>query len=146
MVIFEQTLRKLLIASNLVADRVFLMAAPQAPNAKLVLPYIVFFHVGPIPHTTQHGPLKQIQRDYQVSVFDESQSRALAIGDSMRQWLNTFHGAYENVVIGSAHYMTQTWLREDDTALFQVIQEYRIIFHYSNQTAVSVRSNKRSSS
>src|SRR5262245_2622438 len=130
MVIFEQTLRKLLIDSNLVANRVFLMRAPQVPTERLQIPYIVFFHVAPLPHVTHRGPLKQIERDYQISIFDNSQSRALAIGDSMRQWLNTYHGLYENVVFGSTFYMTQTWTYEQDTKLFQVIQDYRIVFQY----------------
>jgi len=138
MVIFEQTLRDLLIQTNLVADRVFLMRAPQKPNTQAVTPYIVFFMVGPVNPTqllTQHGPLDQIERDYQVSIFDNSQSRALAIADSTRMYLHTLAGDFENVHIGHTFYMTQTWAWESDTLLYQVIQEYRIMFNYLDQSA-----------
>jgi hypothetical protein len=127
--------------SNLVGNRVFLQRAPQAPNAALAVPYIVFFAVGPLPMHSINGPLKQKQRDYQVSIFDESQSRALAVADSMRQWLDTYHGDYQNIRFGSTFYLMQTSLYEDDTRLFQVIQEYRILFEFL-ESAVQTRSTR----
>jgi hypothetical protein len=133
MIIFEQTLRDLLIQTNLVADRVFLMRAPQVPNQKTQVPYIVFFMVAPVNPLglkTQHGPLDQVERLYQVSIFDGSQSRALAIGDSLRIYLDTLNGDFENVHIGHSFYMTQTWAWESDTLIYQVIQEYQIMFNY----------------
>ena len=133
MIIFEQTLRDLIARSNLVADRVFLMRAPQVPQPKMTTPYVVFFMVGPVNPTglvTQHGPLDQIERDYQISIFDTSQSRAIAIADSLRMFMHTLHGDFENVRIGHAFYMTQTWAYESDTLLYQVIQEYRMMFRY----------------
>jgi hypothetical protein len=133
MIIFEQTLRDLLIQTNLVADRAFLMRAPQKPADKQQTPYIVFFMVGPVNTvqlTTMTRPLALIERDYQISIFDSSQSRALAIGDSLRLYLHTLHGDFENVHIGHTFYMTQTWAWESDTQLFQVIQEYRFMFNY----------------
>jgi|SRR5882672_3592442 len=135
MVIFEQTLRDLLIQTNLVERRVFLMRAPQVPAEAQKVPYFVFFPVAPYPKVTQRGPLNQVQRDYQVSIFDNSQSRALAIGDSLRGYLDTFHGDYENVHIGSCFYMVQTWNWEPEPQLFHVIQEYRIMFNYLDLTA-----------
>src|SRR5262252_6568840 len=130
MIIFEQTLRDLLISTNLVSKRVFLARAPQKPAQPLVTPYMVFFMVGPLPVQTHTGPLNQVQRDYQVSIFDDSQSRALAIGDSLRGFLDTLHGDYESVHIGSCLYMLQTWTWEQETQLMQVIQEYRIMHNY----------------
>ena len=135
MIIFEQTLRDLLIQANLVDNRVFLMRAPQKPADQQKTPYIVFFHVAPVDPIglkTMTGPLDQQDRLYQVSIFDNSQSRALAIADSLRMYLDTFHGDYENVRIGHSFYMTQTWAWEPDTLLYQVIQEYRIMFRYLN--------------
>lgn len=137
MIIFEQTLRELLIRTNLVDDRVFLMRAPQVPAEKQQIPYIVFFMVGPvdhIKHVTIHGALDQIERDYQFSVFDKSQSRALAIADSLRMYFDTMHGDFQNVHIGHCFYMTQTWAWESDTLLFQVIQEFRFMFNYLDLT------------
>jgi hypothetical protein len=135
MIIFEQTLRDLLIQANLVADRVFLMRAPQVPADKQKIPYIIFFHVAPVNPiglVTMHGPLDVQDRMYQVSIFDHSQSRALAIADSLRIYLDTLYGDFENVHIGHLFYMTQTWGWEEDTLLYQVIQEYRIMFRYLN--------------
>jgi hypothetical protein len=133
MVIFEQTLRDLLIRTNLVDTRVFLQRAPQVPAEQQTIPYIVFFLVAPVDPlglTTHSGPLNQYEGLYQVSVFDNSQSRALAVGDSLRFYLHTLTGDFENVHIGRILYMTQTWAWEPDTLLFQVIQEYRIMYNY----------------
>lgn len=134
MIIFEQTLRDLLIQANLVDARVFLMRAPQVPAPQQKNPYIIFFHVAPIDPLNTHamGPLDLQNRLYQVSIFDTSQTRALAIGDSLRMYLDGFNGDYANVHIGHCLYMTQTWGYEDDTQLFQVIQEYSIMFRYLN--------------
>jgi hypothetical protein len=129
--IFEQTLRDLLIHVNLVGPRVFLMRAPQAPAAKQMVPYVVFFPVAPIdPRATQTGPLSQVQRLYQVSIFDESQTRALAIADSFRQALDTLTGSFQEWHIGHCLYASQTWNWENDTQLFHVIQEYSIMFNF----------------
>jgi hypothetical protein len=147
MVIFEQTLRDLLIQMNLVDDRVFLMRAPQVPADKQKTPYVVFFSVAPINTlllTTHNGPLDQIERDYQISVFDNSQSRALAIADSIRIYLHTLHGDFENVRIGHSFYMTQTWAWEPDTLLYQVIQEFRIMFSYLSLDPPPVTPTRRS--
>jgi hypothetical protein len=133
MIIFEQTLRDLLIQTNLVADRVFLMRAPQVPNQKTQTPYVVFFMVAPVNPLglkTHIGPIDQVERLYQISIFDSSQSRALAIGDSLRVYLDTLNGDFENVHIGHSFYMTQTWAWESDTLIYQVIQEYQIMFNY----------------
>jgi hypothetical protein len=136
MIIFEQTLRDLLTQTNLVGSRVFLMRAPQVPASQQKTPYMVFFMVGPVNPIglkTQTGPLDQIDRDYQVSIFDRSQSTALAIGDSLRMYLDTYSGDFENVHIGHSFYMTQTWAWEADTLLYHVIQEYRIMFNYLSE-------------
>jgi len=135
MIIFEQTFRDLLIRTNLDDRRVFLMRGPQAPADQMKAPYIVFFQVAPVDPLglkTMTGPLDQQDRLYQVSIFDSSQSRAIAIGDSVRMYLDTMHGDFENVRIGHSFYITQTWGWEPDTELFQVIQEYRIMFRYLN--------------
>jgi hypothetical protein len=147
MIIFEQTLRDLLIQMNLVGSRVFLARAPQKPAPPMQTPYIVFFLVAPINTlqlTTHNGPLDQVEGDYQISVFDGSQSRALAIADSIRYYLHTLHGDFENVHIGHSFYMTQTWAWEADTLLFQVIQEYRIMYRYLNLDPPPVTPNRRS--
>lgn len=128
MVIFEQSLRDLLVSFNLVGPRVYLVRAPQVPTIAQMIPYVVFFPIGPLPHVTQTGPLSLIQRDYQLSIFDTSQSRALAIADSFRKRLDTFRGTVNNYEIASCFYSLQTWNWEQENEYVQVIQEYRVMF------------------
>jgi hypothetical protein len=144
MVIFEQTLRDLILDVGLTDRRVFLMRAPQTPAPQQLVPYIVFFPIAPLEiGATQTGPLNLIRRDYQVSFFDSQQSRALAMADTLRTSLDTLSGDYENVHIGSCFHVMQTWQWEPDTELYQVIQDYRIIFNYTaTSTAVKNRSKK----
>ena len=130
MVIFEQTLRQILVRTNLVGKRVFLMRAPQVPAPEVEAPYFVFFPVGPTPYVTHHGPLNVIQRLYQISIYDTAQSRALAIADSLRQAIHTLHGDFAGVHIGSCLYQTQTWGWELETQIFHIIQEYSIQFQF----------------
>ena len=128
MEIFEQTLRDILIRTNLCGNRVFVARAPQKPNPQQVIPYIVFFMVAPLPMHTQQGPLAVITRDYQVSIFDTSQSRGFAIGDSLRTAIDTLRGDFEGYRIGVVLYQLQTWNYEPQTELFNVVQEYKILF------------------
>jgi hypothetical protein len=144
-VIFEQTLRDLLIRTNLVEKRVFLMRAPQVPAEQQKIPYIVFFPVGPTPHHTHNGPLNLIERLYQISVFDESQTRALGIGDALRYDLDTLSGYFENAYIGAMLYETQTWNWETNTRLFNLIQEYTVMYRLLDYpSVVRTRNNQRS--
>jgi len=146
MIIFEQTLRDLLIRTNLVDNRVFLMRAAQRPAAQTTVPYIVFFLVGPVDplgvSTTMSRPTSLIEGLYQISIFDTSQSRALAIGDSLRMDLHTLSGDFENVHFGRIFYMTQTWAWEADTLLYQVIQEYRMMYNYLTSDPPPVTPNR----
>jgi hypothetical protein len=124
---------------------VFLMRAPQKPTAALQTPYVVFFHVAPwnpVGLVTQRGALDWLERDYQISVFDNSQTRALAIADSYRMYLNTLHGDFQNVSIGHSFYVSQTSGWEPDTQLHQVISEFRIMFRYLNPEPPPVTPNR----
>lgn len=140
MTIFEQTFRDLLIQTNLCGSRVFLMRAPQVPNAKLDVPYMVFFMVGTLPSWSMTGPLDLQKREYQISIFDTSQTRALAVADSLRARLDTYTGWFENVYFGSCFHVLQTWMYEEETALFQIVQEYRIQFRLDD--VASIRSKQ----
>lgn len=141
MEIFEQTLRAILVQTNLVGSRVFLMRAPQRPAEQMVTPYFIFFPVGPQTYSTMRGPLNQIQRLYQVSIFDNSQTRALAIADSLRQNLDGMRGDFDNWRIGSCFYQTQTEAFEFDTQLIHVVTEFLIMFSYlGGATATAHRS------
>lgn len=126
--IFEDVLRALLISSNLVGNRVYLMRAPQNPSSPLIVPYIVFTPTGPEPMHFHSGPSGLLNRNYQTSIFDESQSRALAVADSLRAFLDGYTGDYGGVRFGSILFRLQTVQYETDTRIFQVIPEYRIRF------------------
>jgi hypothetical protein len=126
--IFEDVLRDMLVATNLVGRRVFLARAPQKPADQQVTPYMVFLMVAPFPLHSQGGPASLMEREYQLSVFDQSQARGLAIADSLRSALDGFSGSYEGVWFGGIFYRTQTMQYENDTMLFQFITEFRILY------------------
>jgi len=132
MIIFEQVFRDLLISSNLVDTRCFLVRAPQVPAEQQRNPYIVFFHLGPSPYHAHSGPLALFDRDFQVSIFDVSQTRALYIADSMRSYLDGFTGEYEGVLFGGLFYRNQVIQHEQATKLFHVVQEYRIQYRLTD--------------
>jgi|SRR5262252_6249678 len=129
MEIFEQALRAFLINVNVTGSRVFLMQAPQNPAPQAALPFLVFFPIAAFPYHAHGGPLEVVEREYQISVFDKSQSAALAIADTIRGSLDGFSGNVQSPwYIDAAFYQTQTWLREEQTQIFHVVQEYRIMF------------------
>lgn len=128
--IFEDTFRDLLISFNLVDRRVFLIRGPQKPAAQMRIPYVIFFHVGPSPLHGIRGPLNVLDRTYQISIFDESQSKALAIADALRIRLDGFKGGYGGVCFGGIFYRAQTFSYEADTRLFQIITEFRVVFRF----------------
>ena len=130
MTIFEQTFRNLMIASNLVDNRVFFWSAPQVPASQAKTPYLVFVEISPVTgEYPQDGPLALQHRDYQVSIFDPSQTRVTAIADSLRQHLDGYRATYQNVRFGAIFFHNQTTLYEPETQLFGIVQEYRTQYH-----------------
>jgi hypothetical protein len=144
MTIVEQAIRDLLIQTNLTERRVFLVRAPQAPAATAVTPYMVFFHVSPQPLHSHSGPLDLLRRDYQISIFDPSQTKALAIADSLRAAIDGFHQTFGDVRFGSILYRNQTHAWEAKTQLMHVIQVYRMQMHLlpSSTTRSTTRSSQ----
>jgi hypothetical protein len=124
--IFEDILRDLLVSFNLVDNRVFLLRAPQSPASQAVTPYLVFLPVGPEPLHAHSGPVALVREEYQFSIFDTSQSRALALAASLRQRLDGLRGDFEGVTFGGVFYRSKTTSYEDDTRLFQAIVSYFI--------------------
>jgi hypothetical protein len=128
MVIVEQVIRDLLIQTNLCSTRVFLHRAPQVPAEQQKNPFMIFFHVAPLPLGAHSGPLTLLQRDYQMSIYDPSQSKALAIGDSLRAALDGYRQDFEGVRFGAIFYRSQTHGYENETRLHEVVQEYRFLY------------------
>jgi hypothetical protein len=128
--IFEDVFRALLIQLNLVDKRVWLVRAPQKPTVAPMTPYMIFFHVGPIPLHSIRAPLDVLQREYQISIFDTSQSRALAIADTLRSRLDGATGDYLGVHFGAIFYKLQTSSYEPETELHQVVITFEILFQF----------------
>jgi len=126
--IFEDVFRQLLVQINVVGTRVFLMRAPQTPASQMQVPYLVFLPIGQEPLHSHQGPLDLQIRNYQISIFDTSQSRALGIADTIREALDGFRGDYQGVQFGAIFYRTQTSGYEEDTRLHQVMMDFRILF------------------
>ena len=141
--IFEDVLRLLLVSTDVTGTRVFLMRAPQVPAEQQKVPYLIFFHVGPSPLHSITAPLDVLDRGYQVSVFDNSQSRAIGIADALRQQLDGFRGDYMGIRFGGIFYRAQTSSWESGPEIFQVIIDFRILFQYLPSFASTVILNQR---
>lgn len=126
--IFEDVLRSLLISTNLCGNRVYVMLAPQSPAPQPAQPYMVLAPTGPEPKHTHDGAVALLVRNYQVSIFDDSQSIVLGVGDSLAAMLDGFHGEYSGVQFAYIFFELQTTHQETETRLFQTITEWRICF------------------
>ncbi len=126
--IFEDVLRAMLISLNLTDSRVWLVRAPQKPTVKPMVPYMIFLHVGPIPLHSIRAPLDVLQREYQITIFDTSQSRAIAIADSVRTRLDGWSGDYMGIHFGAILFKFQTSGYEPETELFSVVISFEILF------------------
>lgn len=135
--IFEDVLRAMVVQMNLVDSRVWLVRAPQKPTVQPMVPYIVFLHVGPIPLHSIVAPLDVLQREYQFTVFDTSQSRAIAISDALRTRLDGLRGDYMFIRFGAVLYKFQTSSYEPDTELHSVVTSYEILFQYLDTPQVN---------
>lgn len=130
MTIFEDVLRDLLIQTNLTDRRVFLIRAPQAPNTSVRTPYMVFQPVGPMPVHSMDGPVTYLFREYQVSIFDPSQSMALGIADALRGAIDGLRGDFEGIRFGSIFFRAQTSAWQADTEIYDVVTSFQIAFRY----------------
>jgi hypothetical protein len=129
--IFEDVLRAMLVQLNLVDKRVWLMQAPQKPTVVPMVPYMVFLPVGPSPLHSITAPLDVLRREYQITIFDTSQSRALAIADSLRKRFDGLHDFnYLDIHFGAILYRLQTVFYENDVELHSVVTTFDIFFQY----------------
>jgi hypothetical protein len=120
----------MVVQLNLVDKRVYLIRAPQKPTVEPIVPYIVFQHVGPVPLHSLRAPLDVLHREYQFTIFDTSQSRALAIADSLRTRLDGMRGDYMGIHFGAILYRYQTSGYEPETELYSVVTGFEILFQY----------------
>lgn len=88
---FEEALRYFLTSASLaVGSNVFSAYSQQRPTT----PYLVFVQIGPRPlHAHNGAPSPGIlQRVYQFSIFDPSQSSSISIADALRVLLDGYSG------------------------------------------------------
>lgn len=127
--IFEDVLRALLVGTDVAGTRVFYMRAPQAPATQQATPYLVFFGVGPSYYHTHAGPVSLQDREYQVSIFDPSQSRATSIADTLKAKLDGVSGLYADIRFGGIFWRSQKAAAfETHTNLHHVLVTFRILF------------------
>ena len=146
MVIFEQVFRDLIIAANLFEKRVFLLRAPQVPAEQAKTPYAVFLPTGPSPMHSHDGPVGLHDVTYQVSIFDSGQTKALALAESLRRYLDGYRGWYEGVEFGGIFFFASTWEFEPASDLYHITVEFQILYRLIDpqpQPAVQTRSNTR---
>ena len=141
--IIEDVIRQLLISTDVAASRVFLLRAPQKPAPQMVTPYLIFFNVGPAPMHSQSGPLDLLDREYQVSIFDPSQSLAFGIADELRRQLDGLSGDYMGVRFGAIFYRTQTAAFDQTPEIAQVITSFRVLFTVLDNSFSAVTLNPR---
>lgn len=147
--IIEDSVRQLLIATDVAGSRVFLQRAPQKPAEQMKTPYLVFFMVGPSPLHSMIGPLALLDREYQVSIFDPSQSRVLGIADELRRQLDGLRGDFMGLRIGAIFYRAQTSSFETVPEVIQGVTMFRILFtvlDLSSAVTVNPRNQLRSQS
>ncbi len=88
---FEEALRYFITSASLaVGSNVLSAYAQQRPST----PYLVFVQIGPRPLHAHNGPPSPgiLQRTYQFSWFDPSQSSSIAGADSLRILLDGYRG------------------------------------------------------
>ena len=128
--IFEDVLRALLVGTDVAGTRVFLMRAPQKPAGQQSTPYLVFEPVASAPRHTQIGPISMQDVDYQIDIFDPSQSRALGIADTLRRKLVGVRGVFAGVRIGGIFNHSHTVGFEPQPDLQHVIVTFTILFEF----------------
>jgi hypothetical protein len=92
---FEEALRYFLTSNSslspLLGSNVFSAFSQQRPAT----PYLVFVQIGPRPLHSHQGPPSPgiLQRLYQFSIFDPSQSDSILVADTLRLALDGFSGS-----------------------------------------------------
>jgi hypothetical protein len=132
---FEEALRYTITSAALaVGSNVFSAFAQQRPTT----PYLVFVQIGPRPLHSHGGPPSPgiLQRTYQFSIFDPSQSSSISIADSLRALLDGYRGVMAVSADPSAQqysvqgclFQSQKYMWDADARLHMQAQDYFIQF------------------
>jgi len=126
----EEGLKSFLMA-GLGTTRIYSHRAPQVLPAPVKDPYVVFYRVSPNPQHTHLGPSPGIEREFQFSVFHESQSTALLFADNLRRLMDGYRGLMGDVRVLGCFWAFDVYAFNDDVTppLHQLSTDFRI--HYT---------------
>jgi len=121
----EVTLRNMLLAntdlSNKVGGkRVYILKLPQNPT----YPAIVYFKVS----NPRHHDLDVAYPRFQFSVFAKTFKEAKEVADLIRFVLQREKGVSGGIPIIQGVYLNETDLYENDTQLYHIASDYKIIY------------------
>jgi hypothetical protein len=130
--IIEDVIRELVAALELpFASRIFLMRAPQAPAPSPAVPYCVMIPAGTNPIHGTHARSYLMNRVFQFSIYDSSQTRALWVSETLRLKIDALRGHFGGVNFGAILLRAQTAAApEIATGLFHVISDYEFIYSF----------------
>jgi hypothetical protein len=122
---------KAFVQAGLGTTRVYSHRAPQVLPDPVKDPYIVFYRVSPTPQHTHLGPSPGIEREFQFSVFHESQSTTIAVADQLRRLLDGYRGLMGDVRVHAVYWAFDVYAFNDMTTpqLHQISTDFR--FHYT---------------
>jgi hypothetical protein len=132
---FEEALRYFLTSASLaVGSNVFSAYSQQRPAT----PYLVFVQIGPRPLHAHNGPPSPgiLQRTYQFSIFDPSQSSSISIANDLRVLLDGFSGVMpvsadpsaQQYKVQACLFVSQRYIFDLDTQLHMQAQDFFIQF------------------
>ncbi len=135
---FEEALRYFLTSNSslspLLGSNVFSAFAQQRPTT----PYLVFVQIGPRPLHSHQGPPSPgiLQRTYQFSTFNPSQSGGILVADTLRIALDGFSGimpvsadpSAQQYSVRAVLFQSQKYMFDLDTQLHMQAQDFFIQF------------------
>lgn len=135
---FEEALRYFLTSNSslspLLGSNVFSAFAQQRPTT----PYLVFVQIAPRPLHSHQGPPSPgiLQRTYQFSTFDPSQSDSILVADTLRVALDGFSGimpvsadpSAQQYKVSSALFLSQKYMFDADSRVHMQALDFFIQF------------------
>lgn len=120
----EEALKaKVLVSSDVTNDissRLYLLKLPQNPT----YPAVTYFKVS----NSRHHDLNIAMPRYQFSVWGTDYKIVRRIANNIRLALQREKGVWSGISVIQAVYLGETDFYENDTKLYQVAQDYKIIY------------------
>jgi hypothetical protein len=120
----EESLRAKILADTDVTDdigqRLYILKLPQSPT----LPAVTYFKVS----NPRHHDIDVAMPRYQFDIWAESYITARGVADNIRKALQRESGTWTGIRVIQAVYLGETDMYEDDTELYHVAQDYKIIY------------------